>query len=214
MDLATPRPAAAPLQLHGIEPDSVEADIVAGVVVCAARWGMSRTTVDDIARESGVSRATVYRLFPGGKPAVLDVAKQVEVIGLLSGVITRLDDAISLEESITVLLHDGFVGVSAHPVLSFMRDHEPAELAAFLSFDRLSQLFETAADLMSPGLHRYLDAVTATEVVIWASRLVISHYMNPDPDHSLADAEFSRGLVRKHFVPALVGNQPTEEYQQ
>ena len=214
MDLATSSRGVAPLQLLGIEPDSVEADIVAGVVVCAARWGMSRTTVDDIARESGVSRATVYRLFPGGKPTVLNIAKQVEVIGLLSEVITRLDQATSLEEAITVLLHDGFVGVSAHPVLSFMRDHEPAELAAFLSFDRLSQLFETAADLLSPGLHRYLDAVTATEVVIWASRLVVSNYTNPDPDHSLADVEYSRGIVRRYFVPALVGDQPNEEHKQ
>ncbi len=33
---------------------------------CVARWGLAKTTVEDAAREAGVSRATVYRYFPGG----------------------------------------------------------------------------------------------------------------------------------------------------
>ena len=32
---------------------------------CIARWGTAKTTLDDIAREAGCSRATIYRLFPG-----------------------------------------------------------------------------------------------------------------------------------------------------
>ena len=33
----------------------------------SARWGLAKTTVEDAAREAGVSRATVYRYFPGGR---------------------------------------------------------------------------------------------------------------------------------------------------
>ena len=34
---------------------------------CIARHGLDRTTVEDVAREAGLSRATIYRAFPGGR---------------------------------------------------------------------------------------------------------------------------------------------------
>src|SRR3954465_10923941 len=41
--------------------------VLEGAYECIARRGMAKTTVDDVAAASGVSRATIYRLFPGGK---------------------------------------------------------------------------------------------------------------------------------------------------
>ena len=45
--------------------------IIDGTLICLARHGTMKTTVDDIARRSGVSRATVYRVFPGGRDEIL-----------------------------------------------------------------------------------------------------------------------------------------------
>ena len=45
--------------------------VLAGTYACVARFGMGKTTVDDVAKESGVSRASIYRLFPGGKDELL-----------------------------------------------------------------------------------------------------------------------------------------------
>jgi AcrR family transcriptional regulator len=33
---------------------------------CVGRYGLAKTTVEDVVKQSGVSRATVYRVFPGG----------------------------------------------------------------------------------------------------------------------------------------------------
>ena len=41
--------------------------ILEGCYACIARHGIARTTVEDVAREAGLSRATVYRVFPGGR---------------------------------------------------------------------------------------------------------------------------------------------------
>jgi AcrR family transcriptional regulator len=38
---------------------------------CVARWGLAKTTVEDVAREAGMSRATVYRYFPGGRDELI-----------------------------------------------------------------------------------------------------------------------------------------------
>ena len=46
--------------------------ILEATYVCVARWGLSKTTVEDAAREAGLSRATVYRYFPGGRDELID----------------------------------------------------------------------------------------------------------------------------------------------
>ena len=43
---------------------------------CCERWGRSKTTVDDIATEAGISRATLYRMFPGGRDNLFEALRQ------------------------------------------------------------------------------------------------------------------------------------------
>ena len=46
---------------------SVRGKVLEGGLVSIGRYGLGRTTVDDVAQASGVSRATIYRHFPGGR---------------------------------------------------------------------------------------------------------------------------------------------------
>jgi AcrR family transcriptional regulator len=47
--------------------------------VCCERWGIAKVTVDDVAAEAGVSRATLYRMFPGGKDVLFDAMRVREL---------------------------------------------------------------------------------------------------------------------------------------
>ena len=58
---------------------SQEERVADAAIRCVGRWGVAKTTLDDVAREAGCSRATVYRLFPGGKENLLDTAVRLEV---------------------------------------------------------------------------------------------------------------------------------------
>jgi len=42
---------------------------------CVDRWGMNKLTIDDVATEANVSRATLYRIFPGGKDIMFDALR-------------------------------------------------------------------------------------------------------------------------------------------
>ena len=66
----------------GYEPTSiraVELRVLHAAKACTERWGLDRLTIDDIAHASGVSRATIYRLFPGGKDVLFEALRVREL---------------------------------------------------------------------------------------------------------------------------------------
>ncbi len=69
---------------------SPEERITAAALRCIARWGVAKTTLDDVAREAGCSRATIYRLFPGGKDSLVTAVAEAEVARFFAGLGARL----------------------------------------------------------------------------------------------------------------------------
>jgi AcrR family transcriptional regulator len=195
--------AAAAAAAIGIHPDGPEARVIDAVVACAGRWGIDKTTVDDVAREAGMSRATVYRLFPGGKPSIVHLATRREVVALVAGIVERVEACDDLTDALVEMVSGSTRAIEAQPAVAYMRAHDPASVRAFFSFERLAALFELAADLASPALCRFLDPDEAREVTVWVARLVVSHYLQPDPARPLADPEEARALVERHVLVGL-----------
>jgi AcrR family transcriptional regulator len=202
-----PRGADPAAAAHVFESGSTESRVLDAVVACAARWGIDKTTVDDVAREAGVSRATVYRLFPSGKSAMVHLSTNREVISMLMGLLQRVERCATLTDAVVELLHGGTTRLASQPAVAYMSAHEPGKLRAFFSLDRLDSLFALTADVVAPSLYRFLDASAARECVIWAARLVLSYYLNPDPQRNLAEVDFARRLAETH-VMAGIGSNP------
>lgn len=89
--------------------------VLAGTYDCVARFGMGKTTVDDVAKTSGVSRASIYRLFPGGKDQLLREAVGWEMDRFFARLAEHVYDA----PDFATLIERGLV--FAHDAL---RDHE------------------------------------------------------------------------------------------
>src|SRR5688572_23837277 len=93
---ATPvAPAPAPVE-------ALEDRLVAAMLECIGRWGVAKTTADDIARAAGVSRATLYRAFPGGKEVAFEALLRHELGRFFALVERRFDEADSLEDLLVV----------------------------------------------------------------------------------------------------------------
>ena len=72
------RCAAAPGRASSRPTATPSGHLVEAALRCIARWGVRKTSLDDIAREAGVSRATAYRAFPGGKERLVEVVLRHE----------------------------------------------------------------------------------------------------------------------------------------
>src|SRR5688572_6715027 len=55
------------------DPDAARARLLMSAEACFSRFGVTKTTVEDVAKEANVSRATVYRYFEGRDALVLGV---------------------------------------------------------------------------------------------------------------------------------------------
>jgi AcrR family transcriptional regulator len=70
----------------------VEARARDALLVCIARFGLSKTTLDDVARVAGCSRATLYRYFDGKATLVRRTVDPVEkLLGKLRQLHARPD---------------------------------------------------------------------------------------------------------------------------
>ena len=182
----------------------VEERLVDAVLRCVARWGVAKTTMDDVAREAGCSRATLYRSFPGGKDALLAGVVDVEVDRLLAAVGRALDGADDVENALVAAVSEAARRVHGHAALRFLLRHEPATVLAQLAFHRLDALLARARSFVGPRLERFLgDPVEAARTAEWVTRIGLSYTFSPAPGVHLTDPESVRRLVRAFVLPGL-----------
>jgi AcrR family transcriptional regulator len=168
-----------------------------------ARQGTRKTTVDDLAREAGVSRATIYRVFPGGKDAVLAAVVETEAARLYSSLAVVMGEAHDLED----VLVDGMVEaahrLSSHAALAHLLEHEPEVVAPYLAFDGMDRLLLSASGFIAPFFGRWLEPDQAARAAEWAVRIVLSYLATPSLGADLTDPDQARHLVGTFVIPGI-----------
>ena len=186
--------------------ESPEQRIVAAALRCFARWGVEKTTLEDVARDAGYSRATVYRCFPGGKDAVVQNVARTEVGRFLSGVAKRLDEVAGdgLEAVLVAGMTEAGRRFRDHPALQYLLRHEPETVLPRLCFAHMDELLATASTFAHPWLTPYLDEETALRVAEWATRILLSYASCPADDIDIGEETSVRFLVKMFVLPGTV----------
>ena len=188
-----------------ISADPQRERILDGALRCIARWGVGKTSLDDVAREAGCSRATVYRVFPGGKDALLEAVAAAEVAKFFASLDRRLSDAESLEDLLVVGISEAARALNAHPALQVLLAHEPEVVLSHLAFHQADEVLQAVSAFAAPHLARFLgdhdESVRAAE---WVARIVLSYTTNPTSAVELEDPESVRRLVAKFVLPGLL----------
>jgi AcrR family transcriptional regulator len=176
---------------------------------CIAVAGIRATTVEAIAVEAGVGRATVYRHFPGGRAEVILAAGQRELERFAAVLAPDCEAAATLEDLLVVALAGASRAVATSGPIQELMAREPELVVPHLGFDRTPEVFLVAADLMRPHLMRFLpDPRSADRVAEWVTRVVLSHQLVPSADVDLDDPAVARRLVRRFILPGLVPPSP------
>jgi AcrR family transcriptional regulator len=185
---------------------SVAADdkVVDAALQCFARWGVGKTTLDDIARAAGCSRATIYRLFPGGKDVVLDAVAGRELAQFFASLRAELDRTRDdLEDLLVAGITFAARSIRDHAALQFLLAHEPELVLPLVAFDRLDAVLDHAAAFCGPYLEPHVGKEWAPRAAEWLTRMVLSYTLVPSEGYDLATDVDARRFVRSFVMPGL-----------
>ncbi len=191
--------------------DEVDTRVLEAMLDCIARWGIAKTTADDIARAAGISRATLYRMFPGGMDVAFDALLRHETARFFGTVTDQLDDAVTLEDLLVIGITEAARFLADHEALAYVLAHEPERLLPASALHRPDHTLAIAAAFVSPHLRRFVaDDAVAEAHAEWVVRMVLSYALNPSPTLELTDARSVRRFVATYLLPALNDTAPKE----
>ena len=180
-----------------------------GMLECISRWGVAKTTADDIARAAGVSRATLYRAFPGGKDVALEALLRHELARFFAHVDGSLRAADTLEDLLVVGAMEAAEFLFGHDALGYVLQHEPERIFPVVAMHRMNSGLAIATAFLAPHLSRFVpDASRAHEGAEVVVRLLLSYTVDPSPSLDLTDPESVRRFVRTFVLPVLTSKEP------
>ncbi|MGC8463601.1 MAG: TetR/AcrR family transcriptional regulator [Acidimicrobiales bacterium] len=177
--------------------------VVDGALACIARLGTAKTTIDDVARHAGVSRATVYRVFPGGKEELLAAVADTERARLFSALGARMGAADDLCDVLVAGIVEATTRIRDHAALAYLIEHEPGTVLGHLCFDDAERLLSTAATFAAPFLGRWMDEDESLRVAEWLARIVLSYTVTPSDTVDLTREADARWLVETFVLPGI-----------
>lgn len=190
--------------------DAARQRLIDAAEACFLRYGVMKTTIDDVAGIAKVSRATVYRYFAGRDELILGVllrdgARFLEALGhrldaaddleavIVEGVLHTLA-AVRQDENLALLFAPGTAGLTTS--IAGASDALFGVTAQFLR-----PYFEKgiADGVLRAGLRAGLDLDDAAE---WTLRTILT-LITVDGPRPRTDAQLRR-FLQTYLVPALI----------
>ena len=174
------------------------------VVACVDRDGLAGFALEDVAVAAGMSRATIYRHFTGGRDQLIRETVTREVGRFWR----RLAEAVSSHPDIENRLVHGVMEASRivkeYDLLQRLLDVEPEQiLPALMSSEPLVQqvLRDYTRDLLdSPDL---LEGVDLDEAADYVTRMLLAH-IGTAGQWDMSDEAQVRRLVRTQFLAGVI----------
>jgi len=180
--------------------------ILDAAVTCVGRAGFAHTSLDAIAEEAGVGRATVYRHFPEGKEQLFDETIAWEVSRFFIGLAAYVEAEPGLARRLEAGLPYAHRALLEHEVFQKVLETEPERLLPHLS---------TSIPLITQGLRAYLtplleaeDLAPGTDVAEAADYLarMILTFTRGQGTWNLDDPTQVRALVRGHLLVGILAD--------
>jgi AcrR family transcriptional regulator len=182
--------------------------VLAGAYDCIARFGLDKTTLEDVAKASGVSRATIYRLFPGGRDQLLRETVGWEMNRFFARLADAVADAPDLATRLETALTFAHRAVQEHAVLQKVLVTEPGALVPLMTIES-QRVLGYIAEYLRPlvageaAAGRLRAGVDVDHAADYLARMVLSLIGSPGR-WDLEDPAAVRSLVRAELLGGVL----------
>lgn len=180
-----------------------EARILDATLEVAGSYGLSRLTLEDVAKEAGVSRQTVYRYF-GSRDRLIEATILREEEGLMQRMVWAVEDHEEFRPALEAALTEVLTAAREHPLLDRLLATEPETILPFLTTGA-GPMLSAAQEVVERLLAQRVPHLTERELALVAeatTRLIISYAINPPDDDIEATAAGLADLVANGVKPA------------
>jgi AcrR family transcriptional regulator len=179
--------------------------ILEATLACIGRFGLAKTTMEDAAREAGLSRATVYRHFPGGREELIReviVWETARFFLRLADAVAGIRDFADLLEEALLFAHEA---VLAHSVLQKILQTEPDRLVPTLTVES-DRIRVVVSEFLKPYLEgepRLRPGVETAAAADYVSRMLLSWIGSPGR-WDLTNRVQVRALIETEFLSGIL----------
>lgn len=188
------------------ETDSMRVRILEGAFACWARDGLDAATLEEVAQEAGVARATIYRHFPGGRGELLRAVVSWEVGRFFSLLAEDVGEPASFADWVEATLAAARQRVDQHEVLhAVLREDAGQVVPALLDVLPivLGLLREQIVDRLAAAPPGTLRSVEVEEPADFVARMMLSFIGTPGSWQADDPGELRR-LVRHHLLAGIL----------
>lgn len=166
---------------------------------CVDSSGFTNVTMDDICEAAIASRATVYRLFPGGRDVLLEALRERSLEEFFTLLRAHIEDADSLEDLLVRSIVVATSELQHDEHLAALMATAPGEALGDLTVSGVPRIIRIATAFITPLAQRFITAQEAAEMVDIMSRLVISYFLAPSQTIDFSNEDSTRRFVQAYF---------------
>ena len=164
------------------------------------RWGVERLTINDVCDTANISRATLYRAFPGGKEVMLEALRVRETETFFTTLRAHAEGETSLEDTIVRCMVVATTELRSDQHLALMLAAEPNEVLSQLTVQGMPRIVRVATAYLMPLLQPHLSRDEAAELVEVLARMVISYFLAPSRQYDFGNESQARAFVRAYVL--------------
>jgi len=168
--------------------------------VAIERWGVERLTINDVCDAAKISRATLYRAFPGGKEVLLEALRVREAEMFFTTLRAHAEGESTLEDTIVRCMVVATTELRNDQNIALMLAAEPNEVLSQFTVQGVPRIVRVATTFLTPLLEPYLSRKEAADLVEVLARMVISYFLAPSSQYDFTKEQHARAFVRAHII--------------
>jgi AcrR family transcriptional regulator len=178
---------------------------------CVDAKGFEAVTIDDVCDVAGISRATLYRVFPGGRDVLFEALRVRGLQEFFTVLRANVEGADSLDVLLTRCVVVATTELKHDEQLAVMLATSPGETLGDLTVNGLSRIVGVATDFFVPLVKQFVSEEEARIIVELMVRLVISFFLSPSPTFDCTNEQQVQSFIRA-YLPRSTSHTTSQQH--